>query len=110
MTPEQAAQAQLDAYNGRDIEAFLRVYDPAVDVRALPDNREVALGRDGMRPIYTDLFARAPELHCELLSRVVKERFVVDHERVTGIGDDPVFAVAIYEVIDGLIRRVWFLK
>ena len=39
-------------------------------------------------------------------------RFVIDHEEVTGTFGDTsrtIHAVAIYEVIDGLIRRVWFL-
>ena len=33
---------------------------------------------------------------------------VVDHERIVGLGPEPVEAVAVYEVNDGLIERVWF--
>ena len=40
MTPEQAAQAQLDAYNARDIEAFLRPYHPEVELAHLPGNSD----------------------------------------------------------------------
>jgi len=32
MTPEQLAQAQLDAYNARDIEAFLIPYSDSVEL------------------------------------------------------------------------------
>ncbi|MDH3593114.1 MAG: nuclear transport factor 2 family protein, partial [Planctomycetota bacterium] len=64
MTPEEAAQAQLDAYNARDIEAFLAAYDPAVEVAQLPSGEVTARGRDAMRPIYQGLFERAPDLHC----------------------------------------------
>ncbi|MHC4225636.1 MAG: amidohydrolase family protein, partial [Planctomycetota bacterium] len=57
------------------------------------------------------LFGDSPDLCCRLLGRVVQGRFVVDHEEVTGLrGGDKVHAVAIYEVAEGLIRRVWFLK
>jgi hypothetical protein len=34
--------------------------------------------------------------------------WVLDHERITGDGE-PFEAVAIYEVRDGLIRKVWFV-
>ena len=36
------------------------------------------------------------------------QRKVIDHERVIGIRDGPMEAVAVYEVRDGLIRNVWF--
>lgn len=111
MTPEQAAQAQLDAYNARDLEAFLRPYHPDVTLARLPGDEVFARGHAEMRAIYADLFARAPELHCRLVHRVLHDRFVVDHEDVSGIpGRERVGAVAIYEVVDGLIVRAWFLK
>jgi hypothetical protein len=33
---------------------------------------------------------------------------VIDHERVVGIRQEAVEAVAVYEVDGGLIRAVWF--
>ena len=42
--------------------------------------------------------------------RVEQGAIVVDKERVTGMGPEVVFALAIYEVEDGLIRRVWFAR
>ena len=33
---------------------------------------------------------------------------VIDHERVTGIREEPLEALAIYEVSDGVIETVWF--
>ena len=109
MTPEQAAQAQLDAYNARDIDAFLLPYHPDVELARLPGNEVFARGHPQMRAIYADLFARTPDLHCRLRNRVCHDRFVVDHEEVTG-GKEPKGAVAIYEVVDGLIVRAWFLR
>jgi hypothetical protein len=45
------------------------------------------------------------------VNRICHDRFVVDQEEVTGIpGFEVVRAVAIYEVVDGLIERAWFLK
>lgn len=33
---------------------------------------------------------------------------VIDHERVRGIQEHPIEAVAVYEVVSGLIETVWF--
>jgi hypothetical protein len=108
-TPEEAAQEQLEAYNARDLEAFLLPYAPDAVLVRLPGGEVVAEGHPGMRAVYGKLFAEAPGLRCRLLARVVEGRCVVDHEEVTGLpGRDTVRAVAVYEVDDGLIRRVWF--
>ena len=111
MTPAEAAQAQLDAYNARDVDAFLAPYHDQVELFRLPGDERFARGHAEMRAIYSELFASAPELCCRLITRIAHERFVIDHEDVTGIpGRERLGAVAIYEVVDGLIRRAWFLK
>ena len=111
MTPEQTAQAQLDAYNARDIEAFLKPYHPDVTLARLPGDEVFARGHDEMRAIYGPMFANAPDLHCRLVHRICHDRFVIDHEEVVGIpGKSTVGAVATYEVVDGLIIRAWFLR
>ena len=111
MTPEEAAQAQLDAYNARDIDAFLAPYHPDVVLARLPGDEPFARGHEEMRAIYGAKFANSPDLHCRLVTRICHDRFVVDHEDVTGVpGPGRVGAVAIYEVVEGLIVRAWFLK
>jgi len=111
VTPEQAAQAQLDAYNARDLDAFLAPYAADVELARLPGGEVFARGHAAMRSIYGELFARAPDLHCRLVARIRHDRFVVDQEEVTGVpGRERFGAVAIYEVADGLIVRAWFLK
>jgi len=110
-TPEEAAQEQLEAYNARDLDAFLRLYAEDVVLMRLPGDEVMARGHEAMREIYGRLFEDSPDLCCRLLGRIVQGRFVVDHEAVAGVrGGDAVHAVAIYEVAGGLIRRVWFLK
>jgi len=111
MSPEQAAQAQLDAYNARDIDAFIAAYAKDVVLARLPGDERFASGHDEMRAIYGKMFAESPDLHCHLVHRICHDRFVVDHEDVTGAaGRDRVGAVAIYEVIEGRIAKAWFLK
>ena len=110
MTPEQAAQAQLDAYNARDIDAFLLPYHEDVELARIPGGEVFAAGHAAMRAVYGKKFAETPDLHCRLVQRICHDRFVVDQEEVTGVpGRDVVEAVAIYEVVGGRIVKGWFL-
>lgn len=107
---EEAAQAQLEAYNRRDLDGFAAAYAPEVVLARLPSGEAFVRSRDELRARYGALFRDAPELHCKLLARLLKGRFVVDHEEVTGLPGRPLtHAVAIYEVEQGLIHRGWFL-
>jgi imidazolonepropionase-like amidohydrolase len=110
-TPEALAQIQLNAYNARDLETFVSVYHPDVEVYDFP--RTLTLrGRAAMRAGYRRFFEKATNLHAQVTRRIVQGRFVIDQEDViTGIpGRERLAATAMYEVEDGLIRRVWFLR
>jgi hypothetical protein len=111
MNAEELAQRQLEAYNARDLDAFLACYAPDVELADLPENRVFARGIDRMREIYDSFFRGAPDLHCRLVSRISVGRFAVDQEEVTGVPGRPlVRAAAVYEAVEGKIRRVWFLR
>lgn len=107
--PEWVVQEQVEAYNARELEAFLDFYAPDAELSGLVSDRTTR-GREAMAETYGALFEASPELHCHVTNRTVSGDFVVDHELVTGMrGGPPVRAVAIYEVRDGEIQRVWFL-
>ncbi|MEU7167936.1 nuclear transport factor 2 family protein [Streptomyces morookaense] len=111
MSPEEIVDGQLAAYNARDLEAFLSFYAEDVPVHAFPGGEEMA-DRSGpaFRERYRELFASSPELHAELVSRVVHGRVVIDQERVSGfMGGDVRTAVAMYDVGPEKIERVWFV-
>jgi imidazolonepropionase-like amidohydrolase len=109
-SPETVVQRQVEAYNARDIDAFLSFYAEAAVIRRLPTGEISWDSREAMRPRYAKRFSENPELHCTITQRVVHGEWVVDHELVTGVKDRPrVRAVAIYEVRHGLIQNVWFL-
>jgi len=109
-SPETVVQRQVEAYNARDIEAFLSFYAEDVVIRTLPSGEVSWDGREAMRSRYAELFADNPELECTIIKRIVHGNWVVDHEFVTGVSDRPrIRAVATYELRDGLIQNVWFL-
>ncbi|MFK0292704.1 nuclear transport factor 2 family protein [Streptomyces sp. NPDC090442] len=110
MTPEEIVDGQLAAYNARDLDAFLGYYVEDVPVYAFPSG-EVLADRSGpaFRERYRALFDGSPDLHAELVSRVTHGRIVIDQELVSGFqGDEVRAAVALYEVGEERIERVWF--
>lgn len=107
-TPETLAQRQLNAYNARDIEAFLEPYADDVEIYEMPSQKLLAKGKQQMRKMYAGMFERVKNLHCELRNRIVQGNVVVDHERVTGFGPKPVEAIATYFIEKGKIAKVYF--
>ena len=107
MNPEDIVQRQLEAYNARDLEAFLATYTDGVQLYRMPAKEPTTVGKEAMRAVYRQRFA-STNLHATILSRMVLGNKVIDHERVVGIRETAIEAVAVYEVDGGLIRTVWF--
>jgi imidazolonepropionase-like amidohydrolase len=108
--PAWVVQKQVEAYNARDIDAFLSFYSSDAVIERHPTGEVVARGRDAMRTTYEKLFESSPGLDCRIVERIVSGKMVVDHELVTGIGKRPYTrAVAVYTVENGLITHVLFL-
>jgi uncharacterized protein (TIGR02246 family) len=99
--PIAVVATQLDAYNARDVDRFLACYSPDA---VIEDGRGQVLmrGHDAMRPIYAQLFAQSPELHCEIRQRIHVGQYVIDEEAITGfyLAGFPtdIHAAAIYRV------------
>lgn len=105
-----AVERQLRAYNARDADAFAECYAKDVVVEDL-DGDVVMRGRDEVWRLYGELFATHPKLSAEISSRIRVGSWVVDEERVEGLEEGEVHAVAIYRLgKDGLIEHVRFLR
>ena len=100
-------QRQLEAYNARDLDRFAAQYAEDIVVYRMPTDQPTTKGRQQLREVYRQRFS-ATNLHAQILSRIVMGNKVIDHERIVGIRDVPIEAVAVYEVAEGLIRRAWF--
>ena len=107
-TPEDLAQRQLNGYNIRNIDAFLEPYADDVEVYNFPDQLQYK-GKEAMRKGYTQMFANAPNLHCELVNRIVQGHTVIDQERVQ-VGSRIIEAIAIYHIENGKIKKVYFMQ
>jgi len=107
MTPTELVQRQLEAYNARDLEGFAETYADDIRIFRMPSTEPAIVGMEKLRDVYRARFT-SQGLHAEIVNRIVIGNKVIDHERVVGIEKNPVEAVAVYEVVDGLIKTVWF--
>jgi hypothetical protein len=108
-TPFDPVQAQLDAYNAGDVDAFVRCFAPTI-VCEDGEGKRLFVGNATMRARYAQLFAESPGLRCELGSRVRVGEYVIDELRVIGREGETVHAVAIYHVRGGVIAHIRFLR
>ncbi|WBX75190.1 nuclear transport factor 2 family protein [Tenacibaculum ovolyticum] len=108
VSPKILAQEQLEGYNKRDIDAFLKPYAKNVKVYTFPDKLNYK-GIDEMRKRYAPMFEKTTDLHCKILNRIVKGTTVIDEELVTANGNT-FKAVAIYEITNGKISSVRFVR
>lgn len=110
-TAEQCAQAQLDAYNARDINSFSEVYSEDIQLIDLLSGEVFCSGREQLNQRYGTMFAEKTQLHCKLVSRIVCPPFVYDQEHVSGLAANTiVHAVATYYVQNGYIVKAWFAR
>jgi hypothetical protein len=104
------AQAQLDAYNALDLDAYCACF--AEDVKVADLNGAVTVdGIAAYRAKYAQTFKTFPKNRADLLARIVLHNTVIDHERVDRGDGSPTFEVAaIYTFAGDKIARVDFAK
>lgn len=108
-SPLAVVQAQLDAFNAKDVDALMSTYAPDAEQFALHGER-LAKGHDELRPRYLARFEE-PDLFARLMSRTIIGNIVTDHELITrnlpeGLGT--LEMLCIYEVVNGRIQRASF--
>ena len=107
MSPAEVVQRQVDAYNARDLAAFVECYHDDVRVWRPPAPEPALAGKEAFAEFYrTERFNR-PALHAQIVNRIVLGRRVIDHERISGVRDAPFEIAVVYEVVDDRIAAVW---
>lgn len=106
---EAIVHRQLEAYNARDIEAFMAEWDTDAFHYQFPDTL-LARGSTEIRARHVARFKEAG-LHGRLISRASVDNLVVDHEVVSRMfreGPGEVDVIAIYEIKADKIAKAWF--
>lgn len=108
-SPSGVVQAQLQAFNTKNLDALMRTYAPSAEHRTI-HGELLASGHEALRARFALRFAE-PDLYARLVSRIAVGRFITDAEIVTRNfpeGRGTLDLLCIYEVEDGLIQRAWF--
>jgi len=105
---ESIVQEQLEAYNERDIAAFMDTYAQNIAVFEFPKTASV-IGKSKVEQQYRLFFENTEDLHAEINNRIVIGNKVIDEEHVVANGME-FKAIAIYEVQNGEIAKVTFIK
>ena len=108
-TPLSVVQAQLDAYNAKDIESLLETYAPDAEQYNLHGDL-LAKGHDQLRSRFLARF-KEPNLYAKLVSRIVVGTIVTDAELITrdfpeGMGT--LEMLCIYEIVGSRIQKASF--
>ena len=107
---ETPVQKQLEAYNLRDIDAFMAWWADDCHYYAFPSTLLAANSAE-VRARHVERF-KEPNLHGKLLTRITVDNIVIDHETVTRTfpdeGPGEIDVVCIYEIENGMIAKAWF--
>jgi len=112
--PETAdiVDAQVKAFQGRDLESFLACYSANAVIKDA-DGNVMMSGIDSLRRMYTQLFHDSPRLAVQIPNRMAISEYVVDEERIEGFnlaGYPPtIHALAVYRITGGTIHEVTLL-
>jgi hypothetical protein len=107
---EAVVQRQLQAYNDKNIDLFMACYSEDVKIYDFPHTLTMD-GQEAMRERYHKLFATYPNMIATVDKRIFHGKYVIDHEEITGRLEGAIIqAVAMYEIKDDLITKVWFLR
>ena len=107
MTALELVQGQLTAYNAHDLKTFCTYFSEDVVVFDGRTQEVLFTGMEAFRGRYQTTFSN-PKLHCHLLNRIEQDNIIIDHEEVSGISEEAVYAIAAYQIENGLIKQVTF--
>src|SRR5437016_13507353 len=93
MNAVDVVEEQLQAYNARDLDRFAATYAESIRIYRMPAMEPAIVGKEKLHEVYRARFS-STNLHAEIVSRIVLGNKVIDHERVVGIKELPIEAVA----------------
>jgi hypothetical protein len=106
---EKIVQQQIEYYNAGDLKGFASTYSDDITVYTFPDNIVTLSGKQALLDRYRETFKK--KMHAEIKNRSVVGNKVIDWEFATnGLTGETIGLMAIYEVKDHLISKVWFIR
>jgi hypothetical protein len=107
MNPLELVERQLEAYNSKDLSAFLENFADDVQVFRPPLLEPSLVGKAQMAAFYTSQRFNRPNLHAKIINRIVLGNKVFDHELISGVNEEPFEMVVVFEVQHQRIQNVY---
>ena len=108
---EGTVALQIEKWNERDLPRLVATYDEGATISDLSTGERLAAGEEALRDRFEKVLEDSPHLRVEVLQHMSLGPWVVYRERsTTGPQDKQTDAIAIYEVRDDRIRRVWLAR
>jgi hypothetical protein len=109
MSIEKVVQQQIEYYNNQYLEGFASTYADDITVYSFPDNTITLNGKQALIERYAETFKK--KMFADIKNRSVVGNRVIDWEIATnGITGESTSLMAIYEIKDDLIAKVWFIR
>jgi len=105
---EIALKDQLEVYNFRNISGYASYFIDNVEIVDYSDDITLS-GKEAVSKYYGDFFEKAKDLKKEVINRMVIGNTIIDEE-IVSIGTGQFRSIAIYEMSNGLIKRVSIFK
>lgn len=106
-TPLEIVNSRMSFYNQHNFTEFIKLYSPDVEVYTYPD-KLLGTGTENITSIFKPKFI-AKSIQVEIISQMYNGNHVINHEIVTENGVKTKY-ISIYEVKDGLIKSVRFVR
>lgn len=110
--PETIVQKNLDAYNNRNLSAFMSYFADEIKLINFSDQSVVADGKVAIEKLYGNLFEQSPQLHSNIIKRMILGNKVIDHESITGRKGvaEAVELIMVYEIKDNKIYKMTVIR
>ena len=106
-SPVDVVNRRMSAYNRHDFDAFRATYSASVEFYTYPRTL-LGKGEKHTRWVFEEMFEKAA-MQVEVHHQMAIDNFVVNEETVN-YGNKTTQYVSIYEVRDGLIQSVTFVR
>ncbi len=106
-TPLSIVNKRMAFYNQHNFTEFIKLYSPDVEIYTYP-NSLLGTGTDNLTSIFKPKFI-AKSIKVEIISQMYNGNYVINHEIVSENKIQTKY-ISIYEVKDGLIRSVKFVR
>jgi hypothetical protein len=106
--PLEVVNARMEAHNNHDLNKFLETYSDDIQIYDYPNTPLGKGGKEHIRNIFASLF-KDKSVKTEIHHQITNGKYVVNHETVVREEKTTEY-ISIYEVENGLIKSVRFIK